>query len=423
MNQNLIQKRCLLAGLLALGLCAASQLQAQVFGGGGLSGLTGGSSTMRSSSGSGSRMSTSYSSSSQIGDAVISIDQSTRSLVIVADPRTRDYIAKVVANMDKPKPQVLINVVFVEVTHNNSFDFGVEAGANKPIGNGTTAAGTQSWGLTDLGSVVQTNMFNQFHLPTSAFGSPGAGVYSIMGEQYTATLRMLQQNGKAKVLSRPSIIALNSQPATITVGQSVPLVSGTRVDNYGNVINTLTYTSVGIILSVTPFITSDGMVEMIVDPEISDLVADRSQWVQISSGSAGSAAAPIINTRSADTVVIVPDGEPVVIGGLMQDSKANSETGVPFLSSIPLLGNLFKHRTDSNEKTELLIFLTPHVIQAPQEVRSLTAHLRDRSAAVRDVTNPELDRYLDAQPPSPIPPAPRLVPMPQDSGVQSDSAK
>lgn len=414
MNQHLTLKRCLIVGLVALGFCTASPFQAQTFGGGGMNmgGTTrtgGGGGGTRTGGGGGGAGQLSISAPGAIGDAIISIDPVTRSLVVIADPQTRDYIQNVVSNMDKPKPQVLINVVFLEVTHNNSFDFGVDVGAEKSLGNSTTAAGTQAWGISDLGSVVQTNLLNRYGLPTSSFGSTGAGVYSIMGGQYAATLRMLQQNGKAKVLSRPSIIALNNQPATITVGQNVPLISGTRVDNYGNVINTVSYTSIGIILQVTPFITSDGMVEMIVSPEISDLVADRSQWVSISSGSAGSAASPIINTRSADTVVITPDGQTVIIGGLMQDVKANSETGIPFLSSIPLLGNLFKHRQDSDQKTELLIFLTPHIIKTPLEIQSLTQHQRKTSNAVRDTTDAKLDRYLDAQPPSAAPLGPRAV--------------
>src|SRR5262249_7695628 len=164
-------------------------------------------------------------------------------------------------------------------------------------------------------------MFGQ---PISSFqaispiaGPQGAGMYQILSTEYQVTLRAIAQNGKAKVLSRPSIVARNNQPATITVGQSVPLVTGTRVDNFGNVINPFTYPPVGIILTVPPFITPDGMVQMILAPQTSELVADRPQWVPVQSGSSGVVTAPLINSRTADTVVVTPDGETVIIGGLM----------------------------------------------------------------------------------------------------------
>src|SRR5438477_12210557 len=165
----------------------------------------------------------------------------------------------------------------------------------------------------------------------------------------------MSQAGNAKVLTLPSILARNNQPATITVGQSVPLITAVRYDTLGNAINSISYQSVGIILRVTPFITSEGLVEMILSPETSELVADRSQWVPISSGPGGTVSAPLINTRSADTVVVTPNGQTVIIGGLMEDSKADTESRIPLLGDIPILGNLFKHKIKSTAKTELLI--------------------------------------------------------------------
>src|SRR5207302_1543568 len=152
-----------------------------------------------------------------------------------------------------------------------------------------------------------------------------------------------------------SILARNNQQATITVGQSVPLVTSTSFQTLtGNPINTIQYSSVGIILRVTPFITSDNMVEMIVSPQISSL---SDQSVPVSAG----VNAPIINLRSADTVVVTPDGQTVIIGGLMQNQKTQSDSKIPVLGDIPLLGNLLKRKVKANTKTELMIFLTPHL--------------------------------------------------------------
>jgi general secretion pathway protein D len=238
---------------------------------------------------------------------------------------------------------------------------------------------------------------NIFGLTGLAPGS-SAGLYQIMSQDYTVTLHAIATAGKAKILSRPSVIARNNQPATITVGQSVPLITSVRFDNFGNAINSVSYQSVGIILRVTPFITSDGLVEMILSPETSELVADRSQWVPISSGPNGSISAPIINSRSADTVVVTPDRQTVIIGGLMANAKADSESKIPYLGDIPLIGNLFKRKIRSDAKTELLIFLTPYIIQAPTQIAALSDEERHKSSATKELTPEEVNKFLDNLP-------------------------
>src|SRR5438477_3658666 len=208
----------------------------------------------------------------------------------------------------------------------------------------------------------------------------------------------MSQAGNAKVLTLPSILARNNQPATITVGQSVPLITAVRFDTFGNAINSVTYQSVGIILRVTPFITAEGLVEMILSPETSELVQDRTQWVPISSGPGGTVSAPLINSRSADTVVVTPDGQTIIIGGLMQDIKAASESKIPLLGDIPFLGNLFKRNIKSDSKTELLIFLTPHIIAAPSQLAALTAKEQEKGNVRKNLNDEELNRFLDTLP-------------------------
>src|SRR5581483_1444474 len=117
--------------------------------------------------------------------------------------------------------------------------------------------------------------------------------YTLIGENFTATLRAIAQAGKAQLLSRPSVLARNNQPATIQIGQNVPLITNVRYDTFGNAINSVSYQPVGIILKVTPFITSEGLVQMIVQPSTSSL--DPSTSVPISAG----VNAPVIDVRSA----------------------------------------------------------------------------------------------------------------------------
>jgi general secretion pathway protein D len=400
--------------VVALTFCIASCLQAQFPGGGFQFG--GGQNQTRS------RSTTGQYPNNQVGDAVISIDPETRSLIVIADDETSQYISQVVSNLDRPKPQVLIKVVFLEVTRNDSVDIGIEGSWGKDIGNDgiitgfrtnftTTTTTTISGGITNFtSSIVPTNLVpiirgvslgNAFGLANA--GSP-AGLYQIFSEDYTATIRALATAGKAKVLSRPSVVARNNQPATITVGQSVPLITSVRFDTFGNAINSVTYQSVGIILRVTPFITAEGQVEMILSPETSELVQDRTQWVPISSGPGGVVSAPLINSRSADTVVVTPDGQTVVIGGLMQNAKAESVTKIPYLGDIPLLGNLFKHKITTDGRTELIIFLTPYVIHSPGEMASLSEREREKSDATKALTEKELNKFLDTLPATNQPP-------------------
>ncbi len=387
MNKQLSQWNRYFTGLLGLCLCAAIEAHGQGFGGGFGGGGFGGGTGRRSSSSTARQ----YPSSGMIGDALISTDPETRRVIVITDEETSQYVSQVITNLDRPKPQVLIKVVFLEVTHNDSTDIGVEGQFTKQINSKTTAAVANQFGLTPL--------------PVP----PGGGLYQMLGQDYEVTLRLIAQAGKVEILSRPSILARNNQPALITVGQSVPIVTSVRYDNFGNAIYPYTMQSVGIILRVTPFITTDGMVEMIVSPETSEL-ADKSQWVPISTGTNGAVSAPVINTRAADTVVVTPDGQTVVIGGLMLNRKEQTETKIPVLGDIPLLGALFRHRVNNNTKTELIILLTPHVVQTSAQLAAVSE--KEREAMKKSITEQQLDKFLEGLPTKEPAPPPGSSPAP-----------
>jgi general secretion pathway protein D len=276
----------------------------------------------------------------------------------------------------------LINVVFLEATYNNNFDFGVESSYSKRIDGNTTVGATNVFG----------NLLGQGG--ANAFGTAGAGLYSIAGKDFSVTLRAIQANGSLEVLSRPTILARNNQQAYILVGQQVPLITSVTYSALNNLpINSITYRDVGIILRVTPFITSEDYVEMIVSPEISSL--DQSQTVQIAQG----VNAPVINTRSADTVVVTPNGQSVVIGGLMENNKNTTDSKIPLLGDIPGLGNLFKRKQKGGTKTELIIFLTPHIVRTPGELRPISDTEAGRAESAGNAfPEQELNRFLDGVP-------------------------
>ncbi len=325
--------------------------------------------------GSSSGSSRQYLNSTMVGDAMITSDLETRRLIVVTDEETNENIRTIVESLDKPKPQVLINVVFVQVTHDKGLDLGAEATWTGKLAVKTepTAVATSKFGLAD--TLADPTRFGAF--------------YRILGEDVNATIHALSSMGKTEILSRPSILTRNSQQATIMVGQSVPIITNSRVsDTTNTTINTVQYQDIGIILRVTPFINAQGLVEMIVSPEISSLSATT---VPISN----TVSSPVIDKRSADTVVVTASERTVVIGGLISTQTTDRDSKVPILGDIPLLGYAFKRKQKSDTKTELLIFLTPRVILSPDDLPGASASERQKmDLAPKAFPKGDLERYI-----------------------------
>ena len=371
----------------------------------GTTGGFGGGGTSRSSTGA-----RQYRSNTELGDAIIQVDPETRSLVIVTDEETHEELMKVITTIDQPKPQVLIKVVFVEVTYNKGSDIGIEA--NYTFNNGVassakTGSSTVATNSTSTTNGVTTTKSSSLvtdlaQAAIAANGITGSNLFSgvpnpvdgtfvrILNDDWSATLRALATKGKVEVLSRPSIMARNNQEAVIVVGQEVPFVTNSRTDNNGNIINTITYDNVGVILRVTPFITSEGTVEMIVAPEISSLT---DQTVPISS----TASAPVISKRSAETVVVTPNAKTGVIGGLMQTQKKESVRKIPLLGDIPgFLGMPFRRTIKSDVKSELMIFLTPYIVNGKEDAARVTSDEVNKTELLEKAyTKKDFDKYLD----------------------------
>jgi general secretion pathway protein D len=443
---------CFALLLMALCLLSSAPLLAQTTGGrtggtgrtttgGGFGGTTGGSSSSSSST------SRQYRNNTMLGDAIVEIDPESRSLIIVADNDTQEQIAKVIQNLDRPKPQVLIKVLFAQVTLDKNSDIGVEGNysfniAQTPINQLLSGAPALAAAASAAGSVVSsvtsgtttTTTTTPFATPTppalpsggsTNFGlaqEPSGAFLRLNTDNATATLYALAQKGNVNILSRPSILARNNQEAVIVVGQSIPLITSSQITAEGQTINQVQYQDVGIILRVTPFISSGRTVEMIVSPEISSL---SSQTVPISSN----VNAPVINKTSAETVVVTPDATTVVIGGMMQKQTTSSIDKVPLLGDIPILGEAFRHTVKSDEKTELLIFLTPYIVEGTDKLKDLSSGEMNRTDLPDTAfSGPDRSRYLDTMVPLPAKdkkdakpealPAvtPSVTPMPRGSG-------
>jgi len=374
------------------------------FGGGGFGG-GGGGGAARTTGATGSSSSSStatYAPNGQVGTANYYVDEASHRLVVIADADTARYVGQVVSNLSMPKPQVLIKVVFVEVTYNNSFDVGLEGGVTKHISGSVNAGGSNMFGLLKQGITPTQNVTTL----------PGAGLYTIAGDSFEATLRAIAERGKVEVLSRPSVLARNAQLATIVVGQQVPLITGVTFNTFGGQENSISYQNVGIILQVTPFINTDGTVEMILAPQISSVSPTQSQVISTGNGTNGAVTAPFLDVRSANTVVITPDGQTVVIGGLMQNSKSSTDSKIPIIGDIPWLGALFHHKVQADTKTELIIFLTPYVVRTPSDLARMSVDERGRyDLSPKAFTQKDLNRYMETIPPAaPSAPANESVP-------------
>jgi general secretion pathway protein D len=277
-----------------------------------------------------------------------------------------EKIKPILDELDKPIGQVLIKVLFAEITHNSDVDLGTEFSMLN-LRSGGDQTSTQT-----------------------IFGEPDTGLFinNISGD-LDVTLHALQDTGKLNILSRPYILTSNNQTATITVGQEVPYATGESLTT-GQSQTTTEYRDIGIILEVTPSINPDGLVNMTVKPEISSQTGEQ---VQISEN----LALPVFSTRTSETKVAIRNGQTIVIGGLIQDQTTETISKVPLLGDIPILGHLFKRTQVGKDKTELLIFLTPLVAPDALALTPISDAERARSNLLDDKTVADIfKKHMDA---------------------------
>jgi type II secretion system protein D len=289
-------------------------------------------------------------------DTYLEADTDTNTLLVLTSSRNYELLKPIIDDLDKPVSQVLIKVLLAEITHSDDLDLGTEFSA---------------WNLRGAGDSNNVELSTQFP-PTQTSGLKA----TVLDRTLNVTIRALQETGKLNILSRPYILTRNNQTATITVGSQVPFATGETTSNVGTQ-TTTEYRDIGIILEVTPSINPEGLVNMTVKPEISSITGET---VQISER----LSLPIFATRTSETKVAIKDGQTIVIGGLMQDEVHDNVSKVPLLGDIPLLGNLFKRTIKSKDKTELLIFLTPHVAPDALALAPISDRERMRSNLSND---------------------------------------
>ena len=306
------------------------------------------------------------------GQVDIQPDPSTNSLVIRTSPRNFEAIQEMLRELDRLRPQVLIKVLIVEVTLDESTQFGLE--------------GFWENRMTVRGGDSATQQFStDFSLATQGFS------YLLSGDEFQATLNLFAEEGKLRVLATPRILALDNESALINVGKEVPRVTNTFVNDLGNTTNSVTYENIGIMLEVIPHINPDGLVTMFVAPEISD-VASESEAIEIAPGVTN----PTFNVNRAQTTVAVRTGTTVVIGGLIRETTDETVEKIPFLGDIPILGYLFSRTSTQSVRRELMIFLTPYVAYTSAQLEEITELEKSRLKLIdpREVES-ESDRWLE----------------------------
>lgn len=281
-----------------------------------------------------------------IKNVVIKADEQTNALIISAAPDVMRELEAVVARLDVRRAQVLVEAVIVEVQDGKGLNIGVQW-ANK-YGGGTQFSG-QAPGIS-------TGFGNGF---SEVFGKANGLMTGFYSGNWGALLTAIANDNQNNILATPSIVTLDNAEAEFSVGQDVPILTGSQTTNSDNVFNTVSRKTVGIKLKVKPQINQGQSVLMQIEQEVSS-VAENSSATPDSLGAT-------FNIRTVNNTVLVDSGETVVVGGLLDKSDSELESRVPILGKIPLVGALFRSTSTKASKRNLMLFIRPTIIRSGEE--------------------------------------------------------
>lgn len=295
----------------------------------------------------------------------------TNSLMISAPAEDIGEIERIIKEIDTWRPQVLVEAAIVETSISKSYEFGLEwfAGAkhdtNLMLGGMVNKTGS----IVSAAAAAAKATAGDLSGIASAV-SPGLNI-AVVGDYIKykgvtyptlgAFVKALSSDSDVNILSTPQILTINNEEAEIIVGENIPYQTSTRLDAAGQPINQYDYRDVGIKLKVKPIINKDGFVYLNIYQEVSKVAT-----------TGGATDRPSTLKRSTKTTVGVRDSQTIMISGLIKDDSTKAEDGIPLLRSIPILGALFGYEKRTNDKTNLMIFLTPRIIYTPEQIEQLT---------------------------------------------------
>jgi len=335
----------------------------------------------------------------------IQADEATNSLIISASDAVFNNLRAVIEKLDVRRAQVYVEALIAEVTTDKASQFGFQWAGGKQAGNGVVGAMTNfpGSGASIVGAATNP----------ASLGTAGGLSLAYLGKKITlsdgtevrslgALARALEEKSIGNILSTPNILTLDNAEAKIVVGQNVPFVTGsfsqaTSTTGTVNPFQTIERKDVGLTLKIKPQISEGGTIKLVISQESSTVA--QATGVQASD--------LITNKRSLDTTVVVDDGNTIVLGGLIEDSVTQNTQAVPFLSRIPVLGWLFKYRTEKKTKTNLMVFLRPVIVRSAEDSYGFSAsryaHIHAEQKKLSKEPAPILE---DFKPKPPLPSGP-----------------
>lgn len=310
----------------------------------------------------------------------ITADPATNSLIISAGKSDYEKLLELLKQLDIKRRQVLVEAVLLEVGVDESTQLSTEFLASTGGADGGVLAKSD---FNNLGQLLR----DPTGLSNFSVAAASSGTLTLPGNIQIPTQAILvsaaRENANVNVLSAPNILTTDNEQAEIIVGQNVPFLASTATSdtNLNNTFNQIDRQDVGITLRLTPQINSENYVTLAIFTEVSSVLERTS----------GSELGPTTLVRTSETTIIAKDGQMIVIGGLMSDDNAESETGVPFLSDVPVLGHLFRSSRERSRRTNLLIFITPRVLRDQFDARENTVIKREHMEDViaREQTYPD----------------------------------
>ena len=287
-------------------------------------------------------------------DIRVIADEVNNALLIKADPAGYRLVRSALSKLDITPLQVLVEVTIAEVILRDDLEYGVEWFFKNSI------EGAAADGILDVGLAGLANAFTGFQ-------------YTVRkgGDSVRAVIEVLQDESDVKILSSPSVLVLNNQTAQIEVGDEVPILTQQSTSSSQDadnpfVVNSVEYKQTGILLNVTPRVNVGGLVTLEVVQEVSDVVNTQTSAID----------SPTITQRKIETLVAVNSEQTVILGGLIREQNEEIVAGIPYLKDMPIIGALFGSTSLNAERSELIVMITPHVIENHQRAQQVTNEFR-----------------------------------------------
>ena len=328
-------------------------------------------------------------------------DPATNSLIIYGTAQEFQNIKNILKDLDAVPRQVLLDVLIMEVSLNDSEQFGIDYEINR--GTNATIFDRQ---FGSQGAVLG-RVLSQLGIPTAGASFFPAGISGVIGTSQTvrALINALMEDSRIRILSSPSVLATDNRPARIQVGSEEPQATGTLTAATGAVTpsssTTIQYRNTGRIVTIIPQVNSQGLVNLQILAEVSQ----RGGNVPV-----GQDSYPSFDIRQAETTAVVQDGDTLAIGGIIAENRNRERRGIPYLMDIPVFGRFFGTTSESLRRTELVMLITPNVIRNRSEGTTVTEEFKGKLSDARN----ELERLARDQAKSKPKPRPQeLAPMPE----------